>query len=108
MWFDPSIILMDLFPMAQVDDPTSTAIRVGASPAHAAGTVLPAVARLVADALSLQDVITRLVGVLHPIIPFERLHVLRLDRADSVVLYSALATGELEQAAPVSFPSRGS
>ena len=29
-------------------------------------------------------------------IPFERLHVLRLDRAESVVLYVARADGELE------------
>jgi transcriptional regulator with GAF, ATPase, and Fis domain len=87
---------MDLVSMAQVGDSPSTALGVSASTALGTGTILPAVARLVADALSLQDVVSRLAGVLHPVIPFERLHLLRLDRADSVVLYSALSTGELE------------
>ncbi len=87
---------MDLVFMAQVDDSRPTAVGVGRPLALEAGPILTVVARVVADALSLQDVVSRLVEVLHPVIPFERLHLLRLDRADSVVLYSALATGELE------------
>jgi transcriptional regulator with GAF, ATPase, and Fis domain len=87
---------MDLVSMAQVDHGPSTGRGVTPALAFEAGPVLTAVARLVADALSLQDVVSRLVDVLHPVIPFERLHVLRLDRADSVVLYTALSTGELE------------
>jgi transcriptional regulator with GAF, ATPase, and Fis domain len=58
--------------------------------------VLTAVARLVAEASTLGDVVSRLAGVLREAIPFERLHVLRLDRAESVVLYVARASGELE------------
>jgi transcriptional regulator with GAF, ATPase, and Fis domain len=58
--------------------------------------VLTAVARLVAEAPALADVVTRLAGVLRDSIPFERLHVLRLDRAESVILYVARASGELE------------
>lgn len=59
-------------------------------------TVLTAVARLVADAASLGDVVSRLAPVLRDAIPFERLHVLRLDRADSVVLYVVRSSGEME------------
>ena len=58
--------------------------------------VLTAVARLVAEAPALADVVTRLTAVLRDAIPFERLHILRLDRAESVVLYVARASGELE------------
>ncbi len=58
--------------------------------------VLTAVARLVAEAPSLGDVVTRLAAVLRDSIPFERLHVLRLDRAESIVLYVVRASGELE------------
>jgi transcriptional regulator with GAF, ATPase, and Fis domain len=58
--------------------------------------VLTAVARLVADAVSLNDAVSRLVEVLRDAIPFERMHLLRLDRADTIVLYTALASGELE------------
>ena len=58
--------------------------------------ILTAVARLVAESLSLSDVVTRLAAVLRDVIPFDRLHVLRLDRAESVVLYVARASGELE------------
>lgn len=53
-------------------------------------------ARLVAEVPPLDDTVTRLAAVLHEAIPFERLHVLRLDRADSIVLYVARASGELE------------
>ena len=61
-----------------------------------APTVLTAVARLVAEASTLSEVVSRLAGVLGGAIPFERLHVLRLDRADSVVLYVVRASGEME------------
>ena len=58
--------------------------------------VLTTVARLVAEAPSLRDVVSRLAVTLRESIPFERLHVLRLDRAESFVLYVATAAGELE------------
>jgi GAF domain-containing protein len=58
--------------------------------------VLTAVARLVAEAPSLREVVSRLAVTLRESIPFERLHVLRLDRAESFVLYVARASGELE------------
>ena len=58
--------------------------------------MLVTVARLVADAPSLRDVVSRLAVALRASIPFERLHVLRLDRADSFVLYVARETGEIE------------
>src|SRR5512139_2269780 len=58
-------------------------------------TVLPAVARVVAEAPTLADTVTNLARTLAPAIPFERLHLLRLDRLESVVLYVARASGEL-------------
>jgi transcriptional regulator with GAF, ATPase, and Fis domain len=58
--------------------------------------VLTAVARLAAEATSLDELVSRLATVVREVIPFERLHVLRLDRADSVVLYVARADGQLE------------
>jgi transcriptional regulator with GAF, ATPase, and Fis domain len=58
--------------------------------------VLTAVARLVAEAPTLADAVSRLAGALRGAIPFERLHVLRLDRSDSVVLYVVRASGEME------------
>ncbi len=67
---------------------------MGADPA----AVLTAVARLVAEAPSLRDVVSRLAVTLRESIPFERLHVLRLDRAESCVLYVATTAGELEVA----------
>ena len=63
-----------------------------ADPVH----VLTAVARLVAEAPNLRDLVPRLAVTLRASIPFERLHVLRLDRADSFVLYVARDTGEIE------------
>jgi GAF domain-containing protein len=54
------------------------------------------VARLVAEAPSLQDVVSRLAVTLRESIPFERLHVLSLDRAESFVLYVATTDGTLE------------
>jgi Nif-specific regulatory protein len=62
------------------------------------GAVLTAVARLVAEATSFDGVVSGLADILRDEIPFERMHVLRLDRADSVVLYTALANGGLEVA----------
>jgi two-component system NtrC family response regulator len=59
-------------------------------------TLLMAVARLIADEATLGNVVARLAVQLREAIPFERLHVLRLDRADSVVLFVARASGELE------------
>ena len=59
-------------------------------------TVLLASARLIAEAPTLSDVMSRLAAVLRDQIPFERLHVLRLDRAESVVLYVVRASGEIE------------
>jgi transcriptional regulator with GAF, ATPase, and Fis domain len=59
-------------------------------------SVLTAVARLVAEAPTMSDVVSRLAGVLRESIPFERLHVLRLDREDSVVLYVVRSSGEME------------
>ena len=58
--------------------------------------VLTAVARLVAEAPSLGDVISRLAITLRESIPFEKLNVLRLDRANSVVLYVARSDGALD------------
>ena len=63
-----------------------------ADPVH----VLTTVARLVAEAGSLRDILPRLAVTLRPSIPFERLHVLRLDRAESFVLYVVGETGALE------------
>jgi transcriptional regulator with GAF, ATPase, and Fis domain len=60
------------------------------------GAVLTAVARLVSEATSFEGVVSGLAEALRRVIPFERMHVLRLDRADSVVLYTALPTGGLE------------
>ena len=57
---------------------------------------LTAVSRLVAEAPTLRDVVEQLPALLRDAIPFERLHVLRLDRMESVVLYSVSASGELE------------
>jgi GAF domain-containing protein len=58
--------------------------------------MLAAVARLVAESPALGDVVERLPALLRDLVPFERLHVLRLDRMESVVLYSAATDGELE------------
>jgi two-component system response regulator AtoC len=58
--------------------------------------VLTSVARLVAEAPSLREVVAGLAGTLRAPIPFDRLHVLRLDRADSFVLYTASETGGVE------------
>ncbi|MGH9350348.1 MAG: sigma 54-interacting transcriptional regulator [Vicinamibacterales bacterium] len=64
----------------------------------AQGAVLTAVARLVSEATSFEGVVAGLASVLRPEIPFEVMHVLRLDRADSVVLYTARPGGGVEVA----------
>src|SRR5688572_8360331 len=61
-----------------------------------ASAVLTAVARLAAEAASLDELVPRLATIVSEAIPFERLHVLRLDRVDSVVLYVARADGQME------------
>ena len=58
--------------------------------------VLMAVARLAAEADPLDALVPRLAAVVREAIPFERLHVLRLDRLESVVLYVVRADGEME------------
>ena len=58
--------------------------------------VLAAVGRLVADAPTLNDLVPRLAAIIREAIPFERLHLLRLDRVESVVLYVVRADGEFE------------
>jgi transcriptional regulator with GAF, ATPase, and Fis domain len=63
-----------------------------ADPVH----VLTTVARLVAEAGALRDILPRLALTLRSSIPFERLHVLRLDRAESFVLYVVRESGALE------------
>jgi transcriptional regulator with GAF, ATPase, and Fis domain len=62
-------------------------------------SVLAAVARLVAEAQGLTDVVARLATTLRDVIPFERLHLLRLDRADTVTLYVADTSGHVETTA---------
>src|SRR5688572_22885615 len=79
----------------------STQERPGASVFTSTGadyteSVLTPVARLAAEAASLDALVPRLATIVRDAIPFERLHVLRLDRADSVVLYVARADGQLE------------
>jgi two-component system response regulator AtoC len=58
--------------------------------------VLTSVARLVAEAPSLREVVAGVAGTVRQTIPFERLHVLRLDRADSFVLYTSGESGDVE------------
>jgi transcriptional regulator with GAF, ATPase, and Fis domain len=60
-----------------------------------ASTVVTAVARLVADAPNLRDLVARLALALRESVPFERLHVLRLDRAESFVLYVVSRDGDV-------------
>jgi len=64
--------------------------------AQDSSSVLTAVARLAAEAATLAELVPRLASVVREVIPFERLQVLRLDRAESVVLYVVRADGELE------------
>ena len=60
-----------------------------------ASALLPAVARLVAEAANLRELVSRLAAALRDHIPFERLQILRLDRAESIVLYVAPPDGEV-------------
>ena len=57
--------------------------------------VLTSVARLVADAPGLRDLVSGLGIVLRDALPFERLHILRLDRAESFVLYVVTKEGDV-------------
>ena len=58
--------------------------------------VLTSVARLVAEARTLRDVVSRLATILREEVPFDELHVLRLARHESFVLYSVRASGEVD------------
>src|SRR5262245_18765571 len=58
--------------------------------------VLTAVARLVAESRSLRDVVARLATILREDLPFDELHVLRLARHESFVLYSVQASGQID------------
>jgi two-component system response regulator AtoC len=62
----------------------------------APSAVLTAVARLVAESRSLREVVTGLAAILHDALPFEQLHVLRFDRAESFVLFSTRPSGVIE------------
>jgi GAF domain-containing protein len=57
--------------------------------------VLTAVARLVAEAPNLRDLVSGLALALRDAVPFERLQVLRLDRAESFVLYVVSRGGDV-------------
>jgi transcriptional regulator with GAF, ATPase, and Fis domain len=58
--------------------------------------VLVALARVVSDAASLKEVVARLAETLRDSIPFQRMHLLRLDRAHSVGLFTVRSSGELD------------
>ena len=58
-------------------------------------SVLTAVARLVAEAPNLRDLVSGLALALRDAVPFERLQVLRLDRAESFVLYVVSREGDV-------------
>ena len=58
--------------------------------------VLAAVARVVANATSLTDIASGVAAALRDAIAFEKLFVLRLDRADSFALYVANPSGEVD------------
>src|SRR5918994_3218836 len=55
-------------------------------PVMDSSALLAAVARLVAEGTALAELVPRLAVLLRDVAPFERLHVLRLDRAESVIL----------------------
>jgi len=74
--FTQGVILIDQ-PMVQPDS----------------AAVLMAVARLVGEAPNLSEAVVRLAPALRDAIPFERLHVLRLDRAELFVLYDIDTSG---------------
>src|ERR1041384_7316990 len=58
--------------------------------------LLAGIARLVSDESSLERTLSRAAVLLHEAIAFERLHVLRLDRTESVALYVVRASGEVD------------
>lgn len=59
-------------------------------------TVLPAVARLVTEAQTLGDVVARLGQLLRDGTAYNRLYVLRLDRPESVALYTVSESDEMD------------
>ena len=59
-------------------------------------SLLASLARLVSEAAALDVTLSRVAVALREAIPFERLHVLRLDRAESFTLYAIRASGEIE------------
>jgi transcriptional regulator with GAF, ATPase, and Fis domain len=59
--------------------------------------VLTAVARLVAEAPALRDVIGQVAIALRDAIPFDQLHLLRLDRPESFVLYVSDSAGVVRE-----------
>ena len=59
-------------------------------------SLLAGVARVVSEEASLETTLSRTAVLLRDEIAFDRLHVLRLDRSDSVTLYLVRATGEIE------------
>src|SRR5689334_8954036 len=61
-----------------------------------AHSLLASLARLVTEASALDVTLSRFAVLLREAIPFERLRVLRLDRADAVTLYAINASGEIE------------
>src|SRR5678816_1582166 len=62
----------------------------------APSAALTAVARLVAESRSLRDVVVGLATILRDAVPFEQLHVLRFDRAESFELYTTDPLGSLD------------
>ena len=58
--------------------------------------LLASMARLVSEESPLDVTLSRAAVLLREAIAFERLHVLRLDRSDSVTLYIVRASGDLE------------
>ena len=58
--------------------------------------VLTAVARLVAESRGLRDMVTGLATILQQAVPFEQLHVLRFDRAESFILFSTDSNGTVD------------
>jgi transcriptional regulator with GAF, ATPase, and Fis domain len=66
------------------------------APVESAAALLATVARLVADTAHLADIVSRLAPIVHTAIPFDELHVLRLDRAESFTSYLSDAAGQVE------------
>jgi len=66
------------------------------APVESAAAVLATVARLVAETTNLTDIVSRLAPAVHAAIPFDELHVLRLDRAESFTSYISDAAGQVD------------